>query len=177
MRLKFLVVLAMVAAGVICSNCCCCYYWPQQVQWYNKSFEAAPNMIIGIMLWNMGAEPVTILDSNSDKINVSIKYVISPNNWLAENDSCTILYLNLDGSDVYPGYNSETIVYLPRGNNYTMMISGVEYPGRESPVVSRYSGSDFTLWVNDRNHNVYYDLRAAPDMHVISDYGEWGTTA
>ena len=75
------------------------YYWPYQVQWYNKSFEAAPNMTIGMMLWNMGAEPVTILDSDSNKINISIRYVISPNNWLAENDSCTILYLNLDGSD------------------------------------------------------------------------------
>ncbi len=77
----------------------------------------------------------------------------------------------------YPGYDSETIVYLPRGNNYTMMICGTEYPGRESPVVSRYGGSNFTLWVDDRDHNVYYNLRAAPDMQVINDYDEWGTAA
>jgi hypothetical protein len=169
--------LAIVLAGVACSNCCCLYYLPHQDQWYNKSFEAAPNMTIGFMVWNMGAEPVTILDSDSDKINVSIRYVISPNYWLAENDSRTILYINLDGSDVYPGYDSETIVYLPQGNNFTVWISGAEYPGRESPVVSRYSGNNFTLWVRDANHSVYYDLHPAPDMQVINSYEKWGNIA
>ncbi len=175
MKFKFLMVLAVVIVGVACSNCLCLqYYWPHQVQWYNKSFDAAQNMTIGLMLWNMGEQPVTILDSESDNINVSIRYVISPNGWLASNDSCTILYINLDGSDVYPGYDSETIVYLPRENNFTMIVSGLEFPGRESPIVSRYSGSNFTLWVDDGGHNVYYDLRAAPDMHVIHNYDDWG---
>ncbi len=48
MRLKFLAVLAMVAAGVACSNCCCLYYLPLSMHWYNNSYDVAPNVTIGI---------------------------------------------------------------------------------------------------------------------------------
>lgn len=155
MRLKSLALAMMVVLpGVTVSNCCLCIdYFAPPMQWYNYSCNASPNVTIGMYIYTLGPQPITILDSDSGMINFS-SYgpLLFPTIHVGTNDSQLDIYFRMSGSsDISPGFKSETYVYLPRGPNYTVLISSVGDLNK-SKVTNEYTGGNLTLWVNDPEH-------------------------
>lgn len=160
MQLKILVaVLTIVVIAVACSNCCCLGYLPRPMYWYNNSTDSAPNVTIGLDFQTTGPKPVTILDSDSDKINFSLYHCYSPGLYRSVNASGELLYYQVWSFDNAGLSVADLYVYLPRGPNYTIIVS--QGYGNERPVVNKYTGGNLTLLVNE-------------NVSVIGDwYGNW----
>jgi hypothetical protein len=160
MRLKGLVaVLAIVVLAVACSNCCCLEILPRPMYWYNNSTDIASNITIGLDLQTTGPKPVTILDSDSDKINFSLYHCRSPSLYRSLNGTDERLYYQVWSFDNAGLAVADLYVYLPRGPNYTIIVS--QGYGNQRPVVNKYTGGNLTLLVNE-------------NTNIIGDwYGNW----
>ena len=126
------------------------------MQWYNYSYEPSQNVTIEMIIHTVGPEPITILDSNSGKVTFSVftPGYNKPEIYPDINETDMDLDFRLFGASdaYYPGIKTDTIVYLPRGPNYTMTINnGAGHPN-ESRIVSKYTGGNLTLWINDPKH-------------------------
>lgn len=151
MRLKSLALVAMISVlAVAGSNCICIDYFHPPMQWYNYSYDPAPNVTIGLNIYTLGPQPITILDSDSGQINFSIyTYYSGPMLNDRHNDSQLNINFLLPGTDmVTPGITVDTLVYLPHGPNYTLAIYNLG-----SPVITKYTGGNLTLWANDPDHS------------------------
>ncbi len=156
MRLKSLAfALSIVVLAVASSNCCLCIdYFAPPMKWYNYSCNAAPNVTIGMNLYTLGPQPITILDSDSDMINFS-SYgpFCNPSIYTNTDNGRLDIYFRMSGSsDISPGFKSDTYLYLPRGPNYTVSISIWESYRNVSNVTNKYTGGNLTLYVNDPEH-------------------------
>jgi hypothetical protein len=153
MRLKsqaFIIALAVLA--VASSNCICINYFNPPMQWYNYSYDPAPNVTIGMNIYTLGSQPITILDSDSGKINISTySYYSGPHLYQRLNDTHQNIYFFLPGTDtVNTGIKIDTLLYLPHGPNYTLIIWNIA--NGESPVATRYAGGNLTMWLDDPDH-------------------------
>jgi hypothetical protein len=153
MQLKsLLLAISVVLLGVACSNCCLCIdYFAPPMQWNNYSCKASPNVTLSMYVYTLGPQPVTFLDSESDRINFS-SYgpFLFPSINTRTNDNQLEIFFRMSGSsDIRPGFKSDTYVYLPRGPNYTVFVSSPGNYPNESRVTNNYTGGNITLVVND----------------------------
>jgi hypothetical protein len=136
------------------------------MHWYNNSYDTAPNVTIGIDFQTTGPAPVTILDTESDKINISLYHPLHPGPSRKVNDTGEIIYYRVWSFDNANNAVADLYVYLPRGPNYTIMIT--QGYGNGGTVVNKYSGGNLTLWVNDPAHSPY-NLFNVPGMQWVEE--------
>lgn len=112
--------------------------------WYNESFDPAPNTTITISAATLGANPIWILDSDSDKINISIAYCTPArfDHYMAED------HLNITASAIYAndwtqGVGADIYVYLPGNVNYTVIVKNLA--ATDSPNNIYKKGSQTTV--------------------------------
>jgi hypothetical protein len=121
--------------------------------WYNNSTDIMPNVIIGLDLQTTGPKPVTILDSDSDKINFSLYHCYPPHLYRSVNDTGEMLHYQVWSFDNAGNAIADLYLYLPRGPNYTILV-GQGY-GNQRPVVNKYTGGNLTLLDNGVGHILY----------------------
>ena len=152
MRLKSLALVIVLAVLVVASSNCVCrdLIIPPDRYWHNYSYDPSPNVTIGLLIHTNGPDPVTILDSGSDKIIFSAYTYDEPAMFNTVNDSRQMIYYRLMGrSDMISGVKVDTILYLPRGPNYTVTVNNDAIYKKESNVTNNYSGGNLTLLVNE----------------------------
>src|SRR5512138_2483854 len=118
-----LLVLSIIAFAVIFTNCLCVDYFNPPMQWYNYSYEPAENVTVGMIIYTMRPQPVTIGDSGSGRIDFSA-YANSPPKVYHDlsGNRLNISFWLPGSSEVNPGIESDIFVYLPPGPNYTLVI-------------------------------------------------------
>lgn len=172
-----LLVLSIIIVAIVASNCLCIDYFRPPMQWYNYSFDPEENVTIGMHIYNLGVEPVTIHNSDMEKITLSAYSYDDPGVYeTREDNQLNIFYVQPGREEVEPTIKTDNIVYLPRGPNYTIVISNGGYASFESPVIVRYTGGNLTLWVNNPDHLPQYPyhfpdnpiMPAVTDMKVAS---------
>lgn len=160
---RYALSLLFIVLFAACSNCVCLdYVWPQQMQWYNTSYDGTPNVFIGVDVQTVAPKSITILESDSDQINLSLYYCRSPEVDRAVNRDTSAIRFRLWTWDNYPTVKPELFVYLPRGSNCTIGIGQVF--GNENRVINRYNGGNLTLYVNDpANASWFMDANSSFD--------------
>ena len=158
MRLQgSLIIIAIITLAVATSNCLCCDYIMPPMEWHNSSWEPDENVTVDnvkveIYLVTLGPDPVTILPSDSRKINLSVhtyKYD-EPRMSGNLNGSRYEVRLGMMGSsEAPPTVKTDTLLYLPQGWNYTVTIKNGWSHLNQSGVVNLYIGWNLTLRVND----------------------------
>ncbi len=89
-------------------------------------------VVTNMNIFTLGPDPVTILDSDSGKINVSLYSYKNPNVYTSSNSSQVEINVGFTGSsEVTPGVITDTYVYLPQGPEYTVTIRNGWSIGRE----------------------------------------------
>lgn len=144
------------------SNCVCLSFvglnslnYPRQ--WYNTSYDPSPNTTIRLRAMTIGDTPIHILDSDSDKINISIYYYYAPEyDYYRRGDNFTIAVYT-DYNDWAQGVGADIFMYLPGNVNYTLNIrhlaagdSGVYQ--KRSPLLVNYTKGTPIIRYNDINH-------------------------
>ena len=149
-----LIILAIITIAVASSNCLCIDYISPPMEWYNYSYEPAKNVTIEINLITLGPDPVTILPADSRKINLSVHtyHIDEPHTYSKVNDSSLDIRMGLMSWSDGPSVKTDTLLYLPQGSNYTVTIRNGWSHMNQSGVVTKYTGGNLTLWVNDPEH-------------------------
>lgn len=144
------------------TNCVCLSFvglnslnYPRQ--WYNTSYDPSPNTTIRLRAMAIGDTPIHILDSDSDKINISIFYYYKPEyDDYRRGDNYTIAVYT-DYNDWAQGVGADIFMYLPGNVNYTLNIrdlaggdSSIYRNG--SPLLVNYTKGTPTIWYNDITH-------------------------
>jgi hypothetical protein len=146
---KMILPVIFIILFVLCSNCCACveYVWPHQMQWYNTSINGTTYAVLGLDVETVASKSITILDSDSDQIGLSLYYCSSPKIYRTVNNDSSEILFRIWTWDNYPTVKPELYIYLPRGLNCTIVANQVF--GSENQVINRYSEGNLTLYVND----------------------------
>ena len=147
MQLKGVCAVLLIIAGVALITGC---IFSHPRQWYNESFDPAPNTTIKIVAGTLGPNPIFIKDSDSDKINISIAYCDQPTfeQHLGDGSidiSASAIYRN----DMTQGVGADIYVYLPRNVHYTVIIKNLAADGgiyvNESRTQVSYTRGNLTV--------------------------------
>lgn len=149
---KIFLVLALLVMPVTCCNCVCCpsLFPPPDTQWYNYSFDPASNVTIGVLINITAPDTVTILDTDSDMASVSMHTNPRPQLYLRSDAGWQGVDVRLQNLfEDEPGTKVETIISLPHGPEYTVMIANYGPNRSSTTVVNHYTGGNLTLLVSD----------------------------
>jgi hypothetical protein len=146
--LRYTISLLLIVVFAACSNCVCVeYVWPHQMQWYNTSINGTTYVVLGLDVETVAPKSITILDSDSDQIGLSLYYSSSPKIYRTVNNDSSEVLFRIWTWDQHPTVKPDLFVYLPRGLNCTLVANQVF--GSENQIINRYSEGNLTLYVND----------------------------
>jgi len=154
--IRLLVILGVIVAALFTLTIVAGLFYPNLFfpgnQWYNYSAEPSQYVKISLMIGTLGPQPVTVLDSDYDKVLFSFYTYDEPRVYQRFENGEQIIDIRMMTSDIYTGFPTDTYVYLPRGPNYEVTILNASFYRDQSPFTNKYSGGNITLWVDDSNH-------------------------
>lgn len=160
---RYAIALLFIFLFAACSNCVCVcldYVWPQ-MKWYNASYNGTHDVLLGVDVQTVASKSITIMESDSDRINFSLYYCSSPEIDRAVNNDSSVIRFRVWTWDNYPSVKPELFIYLPRGSNCTLVAGQVF--GSENQVINRYDGGNLTLYVNDPAYSSWF---MAPNLSL-----------
>jgi hypothetical protein len=168
-----LVILILLLSTAVC-NCCGCLdliglsKLNHPRQWYNESFDpsGAPNVTVRISAMALGDTPIRVLDSYSDKINISVLYYTAPkfDDYRHRDNYTVAAYAHYD-NDWTQGVGADIYVYLPGNASYTVNIRNMAAGNNSayddgSPLLVNYTLGNLTVWLNDPAHPLPWQASA-----------------
>jgi|AGTN01.2.fsa_nt_gi hypothetical protein len=126
------------------------YLWPSHEndpKWYNFSFLPSPDTMMVIVLNSTGPQQVTILNSSSDMATVSMYCAPGPSFYQRNEDGSTSVELRQNYT--YNHVKVDTLVYLPRGHNYQVILSGRNLNEDRSKVTNEYGSDNVSIRIDD----------------------------
>jgi hypothetical protein len=126
------------------------YLWPSHEydsKWYHFSFLPSSNTEVTIVINSSGPQQVTILNSSSDMATISMYCAPGPSFYQRNEDGSTSVEFLQDYT--YDRVKVDTVVYLPRGYDYQIILSGSDLNGDQSKIVNKYGSDNLTIRVDD----------------------------
>ncbi len=145
LRLMLFIVIVLVVSAIYFV-----YIWPSHEndpKWYNFSFLPSPDTTMVIVLNSTGLQQVTILNSSSDMAAISMYCAPGPSFYQRNEDDSTSVELRQNYT--YNQVEVDTLVYLPRGQNYQVILSGRNLAEDGDRIVNEYGSDNLNIMVDD----------------------------
>ncbi len=126
------------------------YFWPSHEhdsKWYHFSFLPSTDTTIVIVINSTGSQQVTILNSSSDMAVISMYCAPGPSFYQRNEDGSTSVEFRQNYT--YDRVKVDTLVYLPRGYDYQVILSGRNLNEDRSKIVNKYGSDNLTIRVDD----------------------------
>jgi hypothetical protein len=137
-----IIVLAVIAIYFV-------YFWPSHehdTKWYSFSFLPSPDTTMVIVINSTGAQQVTIMNSSSDIATISMYCAPGPSFYQRNEDGSTSVEFRQNYT--YERVKVDAFVYLPRGHNYLVILSGRNLNEDRSKIVNQYGSDDLTIRID-----------------------------
>jgi hypothetical protein len=143
LTLLIIIVLAVIVIYVV-------YIGPSHehdTKWYNFSFLPSPDTTMVIVINSTGPQQLTILNSSSDMATISMYCAPGPSVYQRNDDDSTSVEFRQNYT--YDRVKVDTFVYLPRGYDYQVILSGRNLNEDRSKIVNKYGSDNLTIRVDD----------------------------
>lgn len=127
------------------------YLWPSHeydAKWYHYSLLPSSNTTMVIVINTTGPQQVTIQNSSSDMATISMYCVPRPGFYQRNDDGNTAFEMRLNGTS-HDSVKVDTFIYLPRGYDYQVILSGRNLDEDRSKIVNQYGSENLTIRVDD----------------------------